>query len=283
MAPNNAFYGSKTATEDSGVEDDFLRSGGALDTDIYLATIKAAFTMKAQKSKALSVVVMLDFGGREVRSQVWTTNKTGGITYKDKDTGKDKNLPGYNQMNTLALMLTGKGLGDLDVEEKILKLYDFDAKKELPQAVDCFVELHGMKVNVALQKQIVDKTKLNDATNEYDPTGEVREINEVIKYFPEDKLVTMSEVAEWLKSMGEDFNDLVDAGKLLKVINKMPNPDEEAGSSYAYKWLKANKGQTYDKSINTKGGKSEGRSFNKADTSEGVTERKKKTAGLFDD
>ena len=284
MASNNAFAGAKTAAEDSGVEDDFLRSGGALDTDIYPATIKACYTQKARNTKAMFVITLLDVGGREVRSQILTNNKSGGITYKDQ-AGKDKNLPGYNQMNTLALLLTGKELGSLDVEEKTLKLYDFDAKKELPQAVDCFVELHGMKVQVALQKQIVDKTKLNEKTNEYDPTGETREVNEVIKYFPEDKLVTMSEIVEYIKSLGAKLDDLIEDGKLLKAINKMPNPDEEAGTSYAQKWLKSNHHQTYDRSTGAKGGKGEGRSFDKSGKGddEASGERKKKTAGLFDD
>lgn len=280
---SNAYAGAKTAVDDSGIEDDFLRSGGALDTDIYLGTIKAMFTQKAQNSKALSVITLIDFAGREVRSQVWTSNKAGEITYKDKDTGKLKNLPGYNQMNTLALILTGKALGELDAEEKTLKLYDYDAKKELPQAVNCFVELHGMKVNVALQKQIVDKTKLIAGSNppEYEPTGEVREVNEVIKYFPADKLVTMSEVAEYIKGLGADIDETIEAGKLLKAINKMP----EEGGNYADKWLKANKGQTYDRSTGAKGSKGEGKSFDSKAKGDGddTSERKKKTSSLFDD
>lgn len=284
MASNNAFAGAKTAKEDTGVEDDYLRSGGVLDTDIYTATIKACFTQKASKSSALSVVTILEVNGREIRSQVWTTNKNGGVTYKDQKTGKDKNLPGYNQMNSLALLLTGKELGTLDVEEKTLKLYDFDAKKELPQAVDCFVELHGLKVQVAVQKQIVDKTEAIPNTNpvEYKPTGEVREINEVVKYFPEDKLVTMSEIVNYIEGLGANLDETIEAGKLLKAIGKMP---AEMGG-YAEQWLKTNKGQVYDKSNGTKGSKGEGKSFDKGSSDEddsAATARKSKTAGLFDD
>lgn len=279
MSSNNAFAGAKTAVDDSGVEDDYLRSGGVLPTDIYEATIKAAYNQKSANSKAMSIVVILVVGNKEIRSQVWASNKNGGVTYKDDKTGKDKNIPGYNQMNTLALLLTGKALGDLDVEEKTLNIYDFDAKKEVPQAVDCYVELHGEKVQVALQKQIVDKTKAIAGTNpvEYEAVG-VREVNEVVKYFPADKLVTMSEVANWVKSVGEDFDGLISAGKLLKVLAKMP---EEAGN-YADKWLKTNKDQTYDRST-FKGEKGEGKSFDSKNDGEGASERKKKTAGLFDD
>lgn len=281
----NMFAGAKTAKDDTGIEDDFIRTGGALETDIYEATIKAAFNRGSSRSKAMSIVVMLDIGGKELLSQTWVTNGEGKVTYQDKNTKEDKNLPGFNQMNTLALLVTGKSLGELDVEEKSLKLWDSQAKAEVLQAVDCYVELHGEKIQVAIQKQILDKEKLIEGSNppKYEPTGETREVNEVIKYFPADKRVTISEIAQYVKSVGESFDDLVEAGKLLKVINKVP---EEAGS-YAEKWLAQNQGQTWDKSKSGGSGgssKSEGRSFNKSDDdSSSRTSSKAKASSLFDD
>lgn len=284
MSGNNMFAGAKTAKDDTGIEGDFLRSGGVLETDIYEATIKAMFNRGSTKSKAMSIIVMLDINGKELMSQTWVSAGDGKVTYKDdKDGGREKNLPGFNQMNTLALLVTGKSLGELEVEEKTLKLYDFNTKSEVPQAVDCYTELHGEKVMVAIQKQIIDKTKLIEGSNpaKYEPTGETREVNEVVKYFPADKMVTISEIANWVKSIGESFDDLVEAGKLLKVINKVP---DEAGN-YADKWLKQNKGQTWDRSsAKGSGGRSEGRSFdsNKSEGSSGGGSSKK-TSSLFDE
>lgn len=272
----NAFAGKKTATAKVEVEEDFMGGGGVMDTDIYKAKIKTAYIGKAANSKAQNVTLLLDVNGREVRSQIWVSNKAGEVTYKDKQTKEDKNLPGFNQINSLCLLVAGKPLGEMDVEELTVKLYDYDAKKEVPQAVDCFTELHGEYINIALQRQIVDKTAKNDATGEYDPTGETRDQNEVVKFFAADKLVTISEAAEFIKSLGENFDDTVENGHLLKAISKM---SDEAGN-YADKWLERNKGQTYDKST---GKKAEGKAFkgNAANTN-GDVEKKRKSS-LFDD
>jgi dimeric dUTPase (all-alpha-NTP-PPase superfamily) len=286
MSEKNIFAGAKTAKDDAGIDDDYIRSGGAVETDIYEGTIKAMFNRGSTKSKAMSIIVMLDVAGKEVMSQTWVTNSDGGVTYKDKKDGdKPKNLPGFNQMNTLALLVTGKSLGELSMEERTLKLWDATAKAEVNQVVDCYVDLHGEKVQVAIQKQIVDKEKLVEGSNpaRYEPTGETREINEVVKYFPAEKLVTISEVAHYVKSIGESFDDLVEAGKLLKVISKTP---AEAGS-YAEKWLKQNKGNTWNRSKagGSGGSKGEGQSFGgaKSDAGESSGSGKKKASSLFDD
>ena len=286
MSEKNIFAGAKTAKDDAGIDDDYIRSGGAVETDIYEATIKAMFNRGSTKSKAMSIIVMLDVAGREVMSQTWVTNSDGGVIYKDKKDGdKPKNLPGFNQMNTLALLVTGKSLGELSMEERTLKLWDATAKAEINQVVDCYVDLHGEKVQVAIQKQIVDKEKLVEGSNpaRYEPTGETREVNEVVKYFPADKLVTISEVAHYVKSIGESFDDLVEAGKLLKVISKTP---DEAGS-YADKWLKQNKGVTWNRSKagGSGGSKGEGQSFggNKSSGDGESGTGKKKASSLFDD
>jgi len=272
---SNAFAKLKTASNDSGVEEDFMGGGGVLDTDIYNVKIKTAFIGKASSSEAKNVTLLMDYKGREVRSQIWVSNKAGEVTYKDKTSKEDKNLPGFNQINSLCLLVTGKPLGEQDVEELTVKLYDFETKKEIPQAVDCLTALHGEMVNIALQRQTVDKTAKNDATGGYDPTGETRDQNEVVKFFAADKLVTISEVAEFIKSLGGNFDDEVENGKLLKAISKM---GDEAGN-YADKWLERNKGQTYDKSTGKKG---EGKAFaGKAANTNGETQKKK--SSLFDD
>jgi hypothetical protein len=242
------FAGAKAAPDT--VEDDFLGGGGVQDTDIYPAEIKTAYMQKAQNSGAMSLVLLMNVNGKDFRSQTWMTNKQGEVTFKDKKTGEIKNLPGFVQMNALAMILTGKEIGDLDVEEKVVKLYDFESKKEVPQSVDCYTELHGLKLQVALQRQIVDVTKKVEGTNDYEPTGEVKDINEIIKFFPEDKRVTISEVNQYISSLGSSLTDTIASGHLLKAINKMP---EDMGN-YAKTWLDRNKGETYNKAKGKKGG-----------------------------
>jgi len=267
----NIFSKAKPATKGE-VEDDFLGGGGAVDTDIYPGTIKYAYIGKAANSDARNVTLSIKLdNGKEVSRQIWMTNRNGDVTYKDKKTGNTKNLPGYNQVNGLCMLLASKEVGAMEVEEKTLSLYDFDAKKEVPQAVDCFVELHGEKLNVAIQRQTVDKTK-DDGTGNYVPTGETRDVNEFIKFFPEQGLVTLSEIQHFIESLGGDFTDVLNDGDLDKAIAKM---DDDG--AYATKWLEANRGQTWDRST---GKGAEGRAFKGKSSSGG---EKKKSASLFDD
>lgn len=266
-------FANKKAVKDEKVEDDFIGGGGVLDTDIYPGTIKYAYIGKAPKSEARNCTLCVVVNGKEVTRQVWMTNKAGDVTYT-KD-GETHNLPGYNQINSLAMMLLSKEIGDCEVEEKTLKLYDFDARKEVPQAVECFVELHGKDLQVAIQRQTIDKTEKNDSTGDYEPTGETRDVNEFIKFFPEDKLATLSEIAEFIKGLGGTFDDVMSDGDLQKAIDNMP---DEPGA-YATKWLEKNRGQTYDRST----GKKEGKSFGGSKSSDGGSKSSGAKKSLFDD
>jgi len=269
----NIFSKAKTAKDD-GIEDDYLGGSYTFDSDIYEASIKACYMREAASSKAMSVNFLLDVNGKELRQQIWVSNRNGDFTYKDKKTKKDKNLPGYNMMNSVALLVLGMELGDLEVEERTMKIYDVDAKKEIPQAVNCFVELHDKDVLVAVQKQVIDKTKKNDSTNEYEPTGETREVNEIIKFFAPEKRVTISEVSEFIKGLGGDFDEIVADGDLLKGISKMP----EGSDGYAEAWLDKNQGSVYNKA---KGASDKGKSF--GDTKKSGGGSSKGSSNLFDD
>lgn len=245
---SNIFSEKTTAKEK--IEDDYLAGSGVLDTDIYLAKIKTAYIGKAANSEARNVTLLLDINDKEYRTQIWVSNRDGDVTYKDKKTSDMKNLPGFNQINSLCLLIAGQEMGEMTVEELTIKLYDFDSKKELPQAVDCFTGLHGEEVMVAMQRQTVDKTVKNESTGVYETTGEIKDVNEVVKFFAINPVVTISEVAEFVKSLGGDFDDVINDGDVLKAINRM---DDDAGS-YATKWLERHKGETYNKSTGKKSG-----------------------------
>lgn len=276
------FKGKESAG--SKVEEDFVSSGfAALETDIYPATVKAAYLGKSGSSDAVSfnAILEIDVNGKktEVRPQIWMTNGQGGITYDVKDrqtkkpTGEKRNLPGYDQVNSLFMLILGKEVGDAEMDETTLKLYDFDAKKELPQSVQHFPELQGEEIQIALQKQIVDVNKKNDATGKYEPTGKTREENEVIKFFPGSRLVTISEAAQHIKTLGGNLDDVLESGEMAQVLESM---DEDAGE-YGATWVEKNRGETYDKSS---GKKAEGKAFGggaKADPEASAAKKK----GLF--
>ena len=272
---SNIFANKKAAKSDSKIEDDYVGGGGVLDTDIYEAVIKYAYIGSSKSSDARSLNLCLKINNMEVTRAIWMTNGKGEITYKDKKTGEEKNLPGYNQVNSLCMLLCSKEVGEMDVEDKTFNLYDYESKKEIPTSVECFTELHDQKLSVAVQRQTVDKTEKNEATQDYEPTGETRDQNEFIKFFPEGKLVTISEVAHFISTLGGDFDEVLSEGNLGKAINKM----EEDGA-YAAKWLEKNRGETWNKATGAKG---EGKAFKGGAKSGGGSAEKKTKTDLFDD
>lgn len=120
----------------------------------------------------------------ELKATLWMTSgdSKGNKPYYTKD-GENFPLPGFSQANSLAALTTGKQMNELSLEEKVVKLYNFEAKAEVPTKVQVAMELIGLDIIAGVIKQKVDKTKKNDATGDYAATGETREENEIDKFF----------------------------------------------------------------------------------------------------
>ncbi len=196
------------------------RLGGfqPLDTDVYAAKIKVAYVTKSGQpnSKAQAVNLVMDAGGREYREQVWVTNKAGEATYVDKqDATKLHGLPGYNLVNAIAQIVAGKELKGLASEEKVVNIYDFDAKREMPKSVPVLTELTGGNVLIAVVRQTVNKTKKQG--DEYVATAETKDENFIDAVFDPASKKTLSEAT---KNSEAQFHD---------------------------KWLERNRGKTQDK------------------------------------
>ena len=175
-------------------------------------------------------------------------------------------MVGYNILSSLANIVAGKDLKDLETETKTLKLYDFEARKDVNTECLCYTEFHGEKVAVALQHQIVDKQKKSG--DKYVNTGETRDENVVVKFMVSDTHQTISELSAFMKEKGTDLKTVIAKGQMSKVIEKAPaaGPD-----SYATKWLEKNKGKPYDRSKGAPAGgpgKSFGDSSNDSSSSE---------------
>lgn len=186
----------KFATEKDGVKQDADRLGGfsLKETGLYDAVVKLIY-FGTYDSGAQYANVELDIDGHIHRERINFTNKNGENTYKDRNTGNPKFLPGFEMLNDLALVSTGSELVDLedDIEERTVKVYDYDARAELPTNVPCLVPAMGQTVTIALVKQIVDKQKKNDSTGEYENTGETREENVIEKFFHTETRMTAFE------------------------------------------------------------------------------------------
>jgi hypothetical protein len=167
-------------------DDKDVLGGGSnvVDSDAYAAKIVLAYIKKSDSGALGLHLVFNHSDNKELRQTLFMTSgdKKGNKTYYTKG---DENfpLPGFSQANSLALLTTGKEISDLDTEEKVIKLYDFTAKAEIPTKVQMITEMLDQDIVIGLIRQIVDKTKKNEVTNEYEPTGETREENEIDKFF----------------------------------------------------------------------------------------------------
>lgn len=204
-------------------EKDILGGGGALDSGLYDLTIKVAY-VTTSSGGALALNTIFDYNGKEVRQQFWMTsgNDKGNKNTYTKD-GKEFYLPGFITANSLALLTVGKEISQLDLEEKTIKLYDFEAKGEVPTKVQVFTELTGQTVTAGVQKQTVDKNIDSGQVDGngrkiYVPSGETRDINEVVKFFRIDDGLTVPEIEAQVTEA--KFKNDWDAKYTGKTINK---------------------------------------------------------------
>lgn len=157
---------------------------GAVDTDVYLTTIAAFYHGKSPKGAQFIQIIGKLPNGKELRNTVYITNQKGENFFmaKDKDkkeTGKRAPLPGFTLIDDICMITTGKPLSEQDTEEKTVKVYDADAKKELPKSVPMLTDVVGKEVKLAVQKVLENKSdKVGD---EYVPNAETRELNEIVK------------------------------------------------------------------------------------------------------
>lgn len=174
---------------------DRLGGGGVRESGAYDGTIKLAYAGKASASNAQSLNVVIDLGGSEYRETFWVTNKNGENFFLDKtDKNKKVPLPGYTMADDLCLLTTGFPLSEQNAAEKVISLYDYEQKKEVPTNAHVFLDLIGKQITVGLIKQTVDKTKKNDSTGKYDPTGETRDENVTEKFFHFESKRTVTEI-----------------------------------------------------------------------------------------
>ncbi len=183
------------------------RLGGGSDplpTDLYDATVKIAYA-GASPAGAHNVTVILDIDGREVRETVYITNKKGENFYPDKaDPSKRNPLPGYTTIDDLCLLTTGEPLTEQATEEKVVKVYDFDQRKEVPTPVPVLGALTGQKIKVGLLREITDKQKKDDS-GVYRNTGQTRTQNVIDKFFHAESMRTVVEYRR--EVMTPEFHD----------------------------------------------------------------------------
>lgn len=180
-----------------GLEESGDTLGGGfepLSTALYDAKIKLAYVGNAASSKAMSITFHADINSKEYRETVWISNRNGENFYADKQDAQKKHpLPGYTLVDDLCMFITETPLSDQVTEEKTIKLYSFDEKKDIPTKVQVLTGLLGGEVKLGILRQIVDKQKKNPSSGAYENTGETRTENVTDKVFHPETGRTLNE------------------------------------------------------------------------------------------
>lgn len=207
-------------TNDIQESGDVLGGGNLLPSDVYEMTIKSAYVMPAA-SGAIGVHLQLEGeGGKSLRNTQYVTSGTakGGKNYYERN-GEKRFLPGYELINDLCLLVTNNGLTALEdqFEEKVVPIYNFDAKAEVPTKVPVIMPLINQKVKAGVLQVIEDKNKRGDDGNYY-PTGETRDLNEVNKFFHAETGLTVTEARAGLEQ-GQFIDSWLEKNK-ERVVDK---------------------------------------------------------------
>lgn len=177
-------------------EEDVLGGSRTVPSNVYPAGIKLAYLDKSAKG---AICVVFDFAlmvnGKECthKETFYISNAAGSFTYKDKKTGEDKPMPSFVTVDTICKVVTGKGLAELSSEKKMVKVYDYDQKAEVPQEKEVLMDLVRGKLELGILEVTVDKNVKSDTG--YVPSGETRDINEVSKIFTEEGLTLVEKDA----------------------------------------------------------------------------------------
>lgn len=179
--------------------EDRLGGGGfVVPTDIYNAIIKIAYAGKSDKgAQFVDFTFKLDDGtkeGKDYKERFYVTNAKGENFYKTK-TDKKAALPSFVVVNDICLASSDKELFEQDTEDKVINIYDYDAKKEVPTSVPVLIDLINQPVSLAIFKNLENKSEKNDAGG-YDDTAETHDTNSVEKAFHTETKLTMNEARD---------------------------------------------------------------------------------------
>jgi len=167
-----------------------------LESDIYDFTIDTAYIGTSSGGATSLNLQLVTDSGQEFKTTIYVSSGTAKgckPTYTDKKSGEEKPLPGFLQGNAICLLTIGKPIHTLETEEKVIKLYNHDAKEEIPTKVAMAVDLLGQKISMGIIKQTADKNVKNDQ-GVYVPSGDTKDENEEDKCFRAGDYLTTAEI-----------------------------------------------------------------------------------------
>jgi len=176
------------------VETDTLGGSRLLDSGIYNLTIKTAYLgMTRNEGYSFNIEAETPEGVPVRQTMYVTSGKAKGVKNTYTKNGKDFYLPDFITANAICELSLDKSIGDLQTEVKVIKMYDFESKKEMPTEVNMYVDLIGAVFSAGILKKVTDKNEKN-GEGAYVATGETRESNVIDKIFRASDGLTKSEI-----------------------------------------------------------------------------------------
>lgn len=226
---------SNLKRDDSKVEapKDTLGGGfSVLPSDAYTAVIKMAYLGTSSGGAAfIDFEFMIDNGSTHKERIYVSSGDAKGNSNQYERNGKKYYLPGFIVGDDIAAVTTGHLLADQSdsVEEKIIKVYDFEAKGEKDKEVSVITSLIGKKLKLGIRK--VKEFKRKEINGQWKTIDEVREFNEIDKVFDEDGFTVLEKfeqndepefIEQWVERNKGKEKDL--------TKNKKPEVTGTAGS-----------------------------------------------------
>lgn len=178
-------------------EDVIVGGGFTLPTGLYAMTVENCFLDKtASGAMMMHLHLKRKTGGNQVyrfSDCIVSGDAKGNKPTYTKD-GKEYPLPGYSKMNQICQITAGITLGQIAPEKKLVKLYDFEAKAEVPREVPVVTEMVGQELLVGMQLR--RENKRANQNGKWVDTNEAREFNEIDKVFYPDGFTVTEKAAE---------------------------------------------------------------------------------------
>ncbi|WP_432481698.1 hypothetical protein [Moraxella sp. ZY200743] len=160
------------------------------ESGIYSAIIKHAYTSQSQ-SGAGAINFEFDLDGVIFRETLYVTNRQGNNFYEKN--GERNYLPSFLNADAIALFASTKPLAEQKIQPKVIKVYNFEQKKEVPTEVPMLVDLLGKEVKLGIIKEKLFK-QVKDNNGNYVDGDEIIKRASISKVFSAKDNRTTSEV-----------------------------------------------------------------------------------------
>jgi hypothetical protein len=179
-------------------------------TGKYDGIVRMAYAVPSKSSDSIGIRVIIDTDSGEIQETVYISYQDG-KTYKTNDKGEKIENFGFTKMKRLNYLLTGNN-SIPNTEKKTIKIYDYDAKKDVPKEMDVITE--WIKKPITVLAVAVKEFKQKNVNGTYVDTDEVKNKMDIKAYvdFETGKTATEKEngedaeyIKKWLDKYTSDY------------------------------------------------------------------------------